>query len=103
MWKALARRLDISRLIGCVSRIAEEEIYANTLARLALRRANIVGVTQLHFNCGHDAQSGHRREHGDFQRRQWRVVEIGAVSRAGTHRAALGGRPVAGRPSRSSI
>src|SRR5262245_3130839 len=43
---------------------------ANTLARPALRRANVVEESGLQFDCHSHARSGHRREHGDLQRRQ---------------------------------
>src|SRR5215510_8910116 len=53
--------------------------YANTLARPALRRANVTQATRLHDNCRHHAGARHRREHGDLQHRQRTVVESAAV------------------------
>src|SRR5262250_2531659 len=51
--------------------------YANTLARPALRRANIVEETWLHIDCCFDAGAWHRREHIDLP-----VVERGAAAHA---------------------
>src|SRR5262245_21515551 len=42
-------------------------IYANTLARPALRRANVVEEPRVHFDCSAHAQFGHCREHGHLQ------------------------------------
>src|SRR5262249_61628245 len=39
----------------------------HTLARLALRRANVSQEDRLHVDRSHYAQLGHRREHGDLQ------------------------------------
>src|SRR5262245_29682310 len=53
--------------------------YANTAARPALRRANVVEETRLHVGCCDHAGARHRREHGDLQRGQRRAVAFFAV------------------------
>src|SRR5882672_6014095 len=58
--------------------------YANTVARPALRRANVVEEPQLHAGCCSHARAGHRSEHGDFQRRQRRAAEPAALCEAGS-------------------
>src|SRR5262249_14994224 len=57
--------------------------YANTLARPALRRADVGKETRFHFDRRHHAGAGHRREYGGFHRRQRSAAAAIAVSRAG--------------------
>src|SRR5215510_1956781 len=69
--------------------------YANTLARPALRRANVTQATRLHDNCRHHAGAGDWREHGDLQHRQRTVAESTAVPQCaapGDHLDAFAGR-----------
>src|SRR5262249_54081827 len=75
----LARRLGINRIIGCVFRVAEEEIYANTLARPALRRADATEESGLHFDRRRHAGARHWRKHGDFLRHQCHSHKVAAV------------------------
>src|SRR5262245_16624521 len=55
--------------------------YANSMARLALRRANVVKETRLHGCSRYHARPGHRREHHDVQRHQRGVAAAPAVQR----------------------
>src|SRR5262249_30361263 len=75
-------------IIFALLRVTLWRNYAETLARLAIRRAYDVKGTRLHVDCGSHTQPGHRREHGDLQHRQRAVVESAAVPQrraAGDH------------------
>src|SRR6266511_272057 len=58
--------------------------YANTLARSALRRENIVEETRLHFDRRARHRAGHRRRHDDLQRRGRDYVAAFFVFEPGT-------------------
>src|SRR5215475_8213068 len=58
--------------------------YANPSARLAFWRADVVEESRLHAGCRPDIGAWHRREHGDFQRRQRAAFSTIAFSRPGT-------------------
>src|SRR5215471_9616165 len=64
-WQFLAPSWRSWRLGG-----AKWGIYANTLARLALWRANAIEETRVHYDRYAHARPGHWREHCDFQRGQ---------------------------------
>src|SRR5262249_4249616 len=73
-------------------------IYANTLARSALWRANVVEEPWLHFDRRPDAGARHRREYGDLQRHQRGAVERVAVSASGATGDGLVRQPSTGNP-----
>src|SRR5262245_4244932 len=54
--------------------------YADTVARPALRRANVVEETRLYIDWRHHARAGHWREYDDLQCRQRRAVAAIALS-----------------------
>src|SRR5882672_672049 len=64
--------------------------YANTLARSALRRANVDKETRLYVNRGHHAGAGHRREHGDLYGGQRHAAAPAALRRSRSVGDALG-------------
>src|SRR5262245_63850865 len=66
---------------------------ANTLARPALRRANVTQTERRHGDCRGVARPGHRREHRALQHRGCDVAEAAA----GQGTAAAGVIPIAGR------
>src|SRR5581483_7896028 len=66
---------------------------ANTLARPALRRANVAENAGFHFDCVVHARVGHRRQHSHLQRRQRRVAQAAAISRAGAIDSRLRAQP----------
>src|SRR5262249_30713104 len=65
--------------------------YANTLARPALRRANVTQESRLHVDRRRYAQPGHRREHCDLQCASRRVAQTAALSRPGPNCQGLAG------------
>src|SRR5262245_29597492 len=60
--------------------------YADTLARPALRRANLVEKARFYFDCNHHARTGHWGEHGHFQSGQHGDVATAASVGAGADR-----------------
>src|SRR5215813_941 len=78
---------------------SEEEAYEHALARSALRNPNVAEESRLHVDRCHHAGGGHRREHGDLQRRQCGRVTTIALPRSrpiGSHlsHAASGGASI---------
>src|SRR6266542_4346977 len=69
--------------------------YADTVARPALRRANVDEETRFHADCRDDAQPGHRREHGDLQRRPRGAAQAVALRGTGSTGHDLGAQSVA--------
>src|SRR5262249_39259817 len=65
--------------------------YANTLARPALRRANVIEEPWLHGNRGHHARVWYRREHGHLQRRQRRAAQAASLCESGSAGICRGG------------
>src|SRR5215468_3583141 len=67
-------------------------IYANILARPALRRANVAEKARLHDCSRYHAWPGDRREQRDVQRRQRNDAAAPAVQRPGA--ASASGREI---------
>src|SRR5262245_14486810 len=84
-----------------MSSVFSRRIHANTIARPALRRANVVEETRLYIDCGSHAQPGHRREHGDLQRRPRGAAQTITLRKTGSTGHDLGAQSVA-RPGEKS-
>src|SRR5262249_636152 len=74
--------------------------YADTLARPALRRANIIEKSGLHGGGGIHSRARDRREYRDFQCGEWCAAQTFALQRpgaAGVHPLRLAGGLRGGR------
>src|SRR5215510_5376971 len=78
------------RVSGCAV-VTTTKIGGRDVSRLALRRSNAENTTRLYFDRHSNAGAGHRREHGDLQFDQRRVVARAPVSGSGSDYDDLGG------------
>src|SRR6266545_1782206 len=89
---AVGMILGLSLAVLGTRLLSTRRMYANPLARPALRRANDDEATGHHGDCRALAGVGHRREHGAVQHCGCDVVEVVAGQRTG----AVGAVPIAG-------
>src|SRR5215471_11964458 len=63
------------RVLGCAL-VAAATMGGRDVSRLALRFANVAEEPRLYFRSRADSQPGHRREHGDLQRRECGIAAV---------------------------
>src|SRR5215831_12729758 len=76
---AMAQRWSVRRRAV----VATKKTGGRNVPGPALRRANAREETRIYVDRRDHARARHRREHGDFQRRQRRVAALAALSKGG--------------------